>query len=52
MPKLRTLSSLSFLKDFLSWSQILSRVFFRQSVTALLEQERTIVLFVHDYFRD
>ena len=42
---------LSFEKDCPSWGQNLSMVFFRQSVSASLQQERTIVLLVHDYFR-
>ena len=42
----RTLSDRSFLKDFLTRRKCLSEAFFRQSVSAPLEQERMIVLVV------
>ena len=45
-----TLFDVSFLKDFLTWNQGLWKVFFRQSVSASLEQERTTVFTVQDYF--
>ena len=45
-----TLSGLSIQKDFVPWRQNLPKVFFRQSVSAPVDQE-TIVLVVHDDFR-
>ena len=45
-----TLFDVSFLKDFLTWNEGLWKVFFRQSVSASLEQGKTTVFIVQDYF--
>ena len=41
----------SFLEDYCLWEHFLSKIFFRHSVSAVLEQERTIVFSFHAYCR-